>query len=332
MQYGEVISRSLSLVWRFKYLWLLAILGGADVSTGGFGGNFGNSFNSLNGGGSSRGGPGAGSPGNAGQAIGQFLQDNAGLIALGVVIVLVLALAWFLLSCVTTGALVRASAEHDAERPFGFGLAWRAGLGTFWSILGLKLLGLLYGVLVLLVVGGLVVLGVVSAVNNQTGTLAAVIAIGIVVLFAVVVVSIAVGLAFILATRAVVLEQRGAVAAVGRGFELLRTRLGRVLLVWLIQIGLALAGGLGLAIAIIPLVVVVGGIVFVVAVSGGPVAAALVGVPLGLLLVAVLVAAGGAVGAYLSTYWTLAFRRVEVEAAPRHVAWPPPAYPPPAAG
>jgi hypothetical protein len=329
MQYGQVISRSLSLVWRFKYLWLLAILGGADVTSGSYGGNFGNVGNAFNSGGSARGASGGSA--QAAQAVGQFLRDNAGLIVLGVLLLAILVLAWFLLSCITTGALVRASAEHDAERPFGLGLAWRAGLGTFWSVLGLKLLGLLYGLVVLLVLGTLVVLGIVSGVNNQTGTLAALIAIGVVVLFVVIVASVAIGLAFILAMRAVVLEQRGAVAALGRGFELLRSRLGRVLLVWLIQVGLALAGSFGLAIAIIPLVLVFGGIIFVAAAAGGLATGLLVGVPLGLVFLAALVVAGGALSAYLSTYWTVAFRRLEVE-TPSPVAWPPPAYPPPAAG
>ncbi|HEY4028374.1 MAG TPA: hypothetical protein VGO86_18250 [Candidatus Dormibacteraeota bacterium] len=329
MLYGEVITRAFSLMWRHKYLWLLAILGGADVGTGGFGGNFsglnnvGRGSNGLNG--------GAAIGGGQVPDVGRFLQDNAGLIAIGVALLLVLALAWFLLSCVTTGALVRASAEHDAERPFRLGLAWQAGVETFWSILGLRLLGLLYGLVVVGVIGLLVLLGVVSAVNNQSGALALVIAVGILVLFVVIVVSIALGLAFILATRAVVLERRGAVAALGRGFGLLRTRLGRVLLVWLIQIGLGLAAGIGIAIALIPVVLLGVGVAIIAATTRDPAPAIVIGIPVGLLFLALLVVIGGMVGAYLSTYWTLAFRRLELE-APRPVAWPPAAFPPPAAG
>ena len=41
------------------------------------------------------------------------------------VVLLLFSLAWMLLSSVTVGALVRAAAEHDAERPFSFGPAWR---------------------------------------------------------------------------------------------------------------------------------------------------------------------------------------------------------------
>jgi hypothetical protein len=335
MQYGELISRSLSLVWRHKYLWLLAILGGADVASGGFGGNFGsagNGLNGLNGGsGSTAGGPTG--PNEAAQAIGQFLQDNIGLIVIGAVLLVIVAIAWFLLSCVTTGALVRASAEHDADRPFGLGPAWRAGVGTFWTILGLRLIGLLLGVVVVALVATMVGLGVVLAANDQTAALAVVIAVGIVLAFAAIVAAILIGLVFILAVRAAVLEQRGAVAALGRGFQLLRMRLGRVLLVWIIQIALAIGAGLAIAVVLIPVILIAAGIVFVAAASGGPGVAVLVGIPFGLLVIAVAIVGGGLGGSYLSTYWTLAFRRLELE-APRPVAWPPAAYqpPPPAAG
>ncbi|HEY7198733.1 MAG TPA: hypothetical protein VIC57_00900 [Candidatus Dormibacteraeota bacterium] len=327
MQYGELISRSLSLVWRFKYLWLLAILGGADIGTGGFSGNFNNPGTLFGGSSPNNGGRGAPAVGDVGPQVSQFLNDWGWLIVLAAVALVVLALAWFVLSSITIGALVRASAEHDAERPFGLGMAWRTGLGTFWSIVGLRLLGLLWGLIVLAVFGTLFVLGLVTYLNGTTGGLAAVIAIGGVIGLLVIVVSILLGLAFTLATRAVVLEQRGPLSALGRGFGLVRARLGRVLLVWLLQIGLALAAGIAVAIVLIPVLLLAAGIVGVAAFTGGPGAAFAVGVPVGLVGLAVLIVVGGLAGAYLSTYWTLAFRRMELD-APKPVAWPPAAYPP----
>ena len=327
MQYGELITRSFSIVWRHKYLWLLAILGGADAGGNGFPGNFGNPFNGFN-----RGATGGTARGGFNSAdVSRFLQDNAGLIVFGALLLLLIAIAWFLLSCVTTGALVRASAEHDAERPFGLGLAWRTGLGTFWSILGLRLFGVLWTVLSLALIVGLIVLGVVTYLSGQSGALALVIAVGILLFLALVVAWIAVGIAFILATRAVVLEQRGAVAALGRGFQLLRARLGRVLLVWLLELGLALAAGIVLAIVLIPLSIFVALIVVAAGAAGGAGAAAVLAIPFGLLLLAALLVVGGVLGGYFSTYWTLAFRRMELD-VPRPAYWPPAPYPPQPAG
>jgi hypothetical protein len=336
MQYGELITRAFSIVWRHKYLWLLAILGGADVGTGGgFGGNFSGVGNSFNGGGSPSGTGPNGSPAglqDAASAFGQFLQDNVGLVVLVGLLAVVVVVAWWLLSCVTIGALVRATAEHDAERPFGLGLAWRTGLGTFWAILGLRLLGLLWTVLVLGVIALLVVLGLVSYANGQGGALALLVTIGLLLVVVLVLASIVVGIAFILGTRAVVLEQRGPVSALGRGFELLRSRLGRVLLVWLLQVGLGLAAGIGLLIVLIPFFLLGTAVVVGVGVAGGVGAAVVVATPLVLLLAAVGLVLGGVVGAYLSTYWTLAFRRMEVDAPRPVAAWPPSAYGPPRAG
>jgi hypothetical protein len=337
MQYGELITRSFSIVWRHKYLWLLAILGGADVGTGGgFGGNFNGLGNAFNGGGAPS---GTGAPGSsaglrdAGSAVGRFLQDDVGLIVLFGLLVLVLVVAFWLLSCLTTGALVRASAEHDAERPFGLGLAWRTGLGTFWSVLGLRLLGLLWAVLVVGAIVVVIVLGLVSFANGQNGALALVVTIGGLFVVVLLLASIVVGIALILGTRAVVLEQRGPVSALGRGFGLLRARLGRVLLVWLIQVGLGLAAGIGLAIVLIPFFLLGTAVAVGVGVAGGVGAAVVVAIPLVLLLAVLTLVLAGVAGAYFSTYWTLAFRRMELE-APRPVAaaWPPTAYGPPPAG
>jgi hypothetical protein len=334
MRYGELITRSFSIVWRFKYLWLLALLGGADVTSGGggFSGNIGNVGNLGNPSGGPSGGstvPGGLTGADAAEAFRQAmdaLAQVAGLLVLIGVVVAVLALAWFALSSVTTGALVRASAEHDAERPFGFGMAWRAGVRTFWPMVGLRLLALAYGLVVLAVAAGFVGLGVAAYLNRQDGLLGAVVVFGVLALLVVIVVSIVVGLALILATRAVVLEQRGPLSAVGRGLQLIRRRLGRVLLVWLLQIGLSLAAGIAIVVALIPVVLVGAALIGASAYAGGAPAALAVGIPFGLAALVVLVTIGVAVGAYLSTYWTLAFRRMEVD-APAPAPWPPAAHP-----
>jgi hypothetical protein len=338
MQYGELITRSFAIAWRRRYLWLLAMLGGADVTSGG-GFNFSGVGNAFSGGGSSSGtsAPASGSPASpaslqdAANALGGFLQDNLLTIVLVGVILLVVAVAWWLLSCVTTGALVRATAEHDAERPFGLGLAWRTGLGTFWPILGLRLIGLLWTIVVLGSIAGAVLLGISAYLSNQAAALGAVIAVGLLVGAVLVLASIPVGIAFILATRAAVLEQRGPLSALGRGFGLVWSRIGRVLLVWLLQVGLALAAGLGLAFVLIPVVLLLVAVVVAAGIAGGPGASVVVAIPMALLLFAVFLVVGAVVATYLSAYWTLAFRRMEID-APRPVAWPQAPYGPPRAG
>jgi hypothetical protein len=321
MQYGQLISRSLSIVWRHKYLWVLAILGGGDIGGSGFGSPGGNFRGATSGGSSAPGGPSS-------QQVSQFLQDNLGMIVTVLVIVLLLAVGWFLLSCITTGALVRASAEHDADRPFGFGLAWRAGLNTFLPILGLRLLGLVVGLIVVAIIGLLVLLGFLSANAGQSGALAAVVVAGVLFVLALIPTAIMAGIAFILATRSIVLEQRGTIASLGRALELVQARLGRTLLVWLIQVGLSLGAGLAIAIALIVVLLILGGVVVAIGVAAGVGAAIVVGIPVGLAVIAGLIVLGGMTNAYFSTYWTLAFRRLELDPPPV-AAWAPSGYPAP---
>ncbi len=322
MPYAQLITRSFSIMWNRRYLWLLAILGGADV--GGGGGGFGGQYSVPSSGGRSGGQPG------------QFISDNLGLVTAIVAAALLLALAWFFLSCITTGALVRASAEHDAERPFRAGLAWRVGLSTFWRILGLRLLEillvLLWLVVLLAVAGGFALLGYAAYSSGRGVALAGVIVVGVLAVLTMLVLLIPLGITFILATRSVVLELRGPVAAIGRGLRLLSKRLGRTLLVWLIQVGLSLATAVAIGLLAIILFVFAAVVLVGVGVAAGQGAAIVLGVLIGLVALAVLILLGGISGAYFSTYWTLAFRRLELDAPARAAYWQQPGYPPSPAG
>jgi hypothetical protein len=297
VRYGELITRSFSVVWSHKYLWLLAVLGGADVGDVGFAvvgaANFGGSF------------------------VSQVLPPSPWPIGLGIPLLLVI--GWFVISFATTGALVRASAEHDAVRPFALGPAWRAGLGAFRSILGLRMLQLLWVLLwassAATATGGLVLLGVQAYQLHQNLTLAVVIMVGLEVVVAAAVAWNLVGLAFVLAIRAVVLEQRGPTHAFRRGVQLIRARLGRVLVLWLLQFALASAGGSVQSLILFPAILVAASIVAVAGVAVGVVAALALGIPLGLALIGASMLLYAVLGCYLSTYWTLAFRRIEMRSS-----------------
>src|SRR5258705_12309191 len=158
MQYMDIVWRSFRISWRYKYLWLIAL----------FSGEGGGSFNFGSGGGGGGGGGAGGgtkSTGNIDTAAAQdqitrFLSDYAGLIVALVAAWLVLVVLLFILSAICEGATIRASAEHDAERPWGLRLSWRAGLHTLWAIVRFRLLLIALGLpLALLVIG--LVLGIV---------------------------------------------------------------------------------------------------------------------------------------------------------------------------
>jgi uncharacterized protein (DUF58 family) len=114
-----------------------------------------------------------------------------------------------------------------------------------------------------------------------------------------------------LALRAIVLEQRGILSALGRGIQLLSRRLGRVLLVWLLGVALGTAAGLAVGLAFLILIAID---IASFASLGIQVSLTLTAVLL-LVLVVVSPPFAGVVGTYFSTYWTLAFRKLELEPA-----------------
>src|SRR5260370_21190748 len=74
------------------------------------------------------------------QQVTTWLTDHIALVVALVVVYLILVVVFFILGAVCEGATVRGSAEHDAERPFGLGMAWRAGVARMWVMVRFRLL------------------------------------------------------------------------------------------------------------------------------------------------------------------------------------------------
>lgn len=320
MRYGEVLERSLWIFWRYRYLWLLGALGGGESVAGGGLGNFGVAGQ----------GPG-GSSDTAGALPDQlttqfqqwFLDSAPFLIVLAVLLALFL-LAYFVVSCVSLGATIRAAAEHDAERPFDLRLAWQAGLQTFLPILGLRLLGFLIALPALGLIGAVVLLAVISAFQARADGIVIAILAGLVLVPVLALAAIALGVVWTLAARSIVLEQLGVSRALRSGFEQLTHSLGRVALLWLIALGLSIVASLTAGIAAGVLLLPFLGVLAVTYATAGVFAALSTGAVLLTLYVVVVVLFNGAVGSFLTTYWTVAYRRLHLD--------PLPATPQPAAG
>jgi hypothetical protein len=321
MPYWQLVTRSFAITWRHKYLWLLALFAG---ESGG-----GVSFNSS----TSQPIGSTGGNGNAPdfstipQQISNWLGAHVLLLVAVSVVLILLAIAFFILAAVCEGALVRASAEHDAERPFGLRTAWRSGVATMGTIIRLRLLLLVLALPVLILLLALVLGLIVSIVNNNVGGIVAVSLISLLFIIAAIPYSIYLGFLNFLGARAAVLEQLGARAALVRGHRLVRKRLGRVLLVWLV--GIATAIGVGICAAIVLAILVVPAtLIAVVAFTTGKTVLWLGFAIIVLILVPVVLIVQGFVLAQGSTYWTLAFRRLEIDQAPAYGYAYPQAAPP----
>jgi len=303
MEYGEVLSRSWKIVWKHKVLWVFGILAGC---VGG------------NGGGSSGGG------GNTGYEVSggdlppemQRFANNLGqtisnipwwvflLIGLGI-----LALAALCIFLGFTGriGLVRGSrmADEGAQR-LGLGELFSASLPYFWRMFGLNLLvGLAIGLALLIIMVPFVLLAL--------GTLGVALLCLLPLLCVIFILVWAVAVVLELANVALVSDDLGIMAALGRGWETARANLGPVLVMALV---LGIGGwlvGLIFALPVILVVLPAGlGVIFgELAGSRGVLATGLVtaGVCLAV-YVPVLILAQGILTAYVQSAWTLTYRRL----------------------
>jgi hypothetical protein len=314
--YWELVTRSFRISWRHKYLWLLALFAGE--SAGGF--NFGFSAPPR-----TNGNNNAPNLAAINQQVSHWLAVNFGLIVAASVAIVLIAIAFFVLAAMCEGAVVRAAAEHDAERPFGLGWAWRGGRATMGTMIRFRLLLIALGLPVLAVFIGLAV-GLVAAIAGRNGAVIAVLVL-IGILFVLVALVYVVALYFIgrLGARAVVLEQLGATAALSRGYGLLTKRLGRVLLVWLVSVVVGIV--LGICFAIVGAILAAPAVIIAIgAYASGSSAWLLVIVLAALILLPILLVIQAFMAAQSSTYWTLAFRRLEID-QPRAYAYMSPSLP-----
>jgi hypothetical protein len=308
VQYWEIVTRSFAIAWRHKYLWLLAVFAG---ESGGASFNYSAPFQPSGKGGTSQ------NLTSIPQQVATWLSQNIGLVVVIAVLFLVLAIAFFILAAVCEGALVRAAAEHDADRPFGLRLAWRTGVSTMGTIIRFRLLLIALALPVFIVVAAFVGGFVFAIVSGNTGLAVALGLLGFLILLVSFLYVLYLGFLDRLGTRAAVLEKVGARAALVRGHRLLRKRLGRVLLVWLLSIAVGIAVGIcaAIALAIVVLPVTVAGIA---AYASGSAFLWIVIIVGTVIFLPIAFVVEGFVITQSSTYWTLAFRRLETDQAPAY--------------
>jgi hypothetical protein len=212
-----------------------------------------------------------------------------GIVAVIVIVVMfAVAVALWVVSTISRGGLIAGVSAVDEGQASSFSRAWNAGWRRGWRLLGIGVLPAIPALI-------LVVVAIVSAVA-YTGTarivgpefgIPNVGAIGIVVAAAsclLVPIALVLGLLQTFANRACMLEDLGVFGSYRRGVEVLFQNFGPAVVLFLIQIGI------GIAIAIVGF---------------------LPGILLALCCVLwpLLILVQGAISAYFSTIWTLAWRR-----------------------
>lgn len=317
MPYWDIVGRAFRISWHHRYLWLIAFFSGESGGGGSFSYSNGNQFNLRPGEAGRLGTPDFGA---VQSQVVAWLQANAGLIAVLVLLWLVLVVGFFLLGGACEAALVRASAEHDAERPFDLRAAWQAGTGRMWVIVRLRLLLLALGLPVAILFGGLIVGALIEGFGGHAG--AAVAFVLGALLVGLLSLPYVVYLSFLdrFGARAAVLELVEARASLARAHHLLFKRPGRSLVVWLLSIAVSI--GAGFVVGIVAAIVVLPLLGVGYFAAAGAVSWLWVAL-IAAIALPVLVVVSAFLSALLSTYWTLAFRRLDVEYPPPYAYAPP---------
>ena len=280
MEYGKILSRSVNIVWQNKFLIVLGIL--AALGSGSFGGG---------GGGGGGGGDSSQSFGELGQ-LPEFDQAIAGL-AVGVIIalicvILVIAIAFWAISTIARGGMIAGVDTIESGEKSSFRQAWSAGWQRAWTLLGIGILPALPG-LVLFVVG-LLALGAYGGFfalfGEELSPAFGAAGLGIIVVLCLCILIPVILVLSILrnfAERAAMLENLGVIDAYRRGTRVLMANLGEAIILFILQIAIFIVLGI---------LLFVPGIFLALCCCLWP-----------LLLVV-----QGAISAFLSALWTLAWR------------------------
>ena len=322
MNHINILKRSLNISINYRALWIFGIL--LALTAGGGGGNGGgggsshvdqSNFNGNN--------PFGGFPPITPAVTNTIIAIGVGLVCF----ILILTVAGTIVRYVSETALIRMVDEHEKS---GEKLTIRQGFGLGWSRAAWKmfLMDLLVGLsfmvafFLLLALSALPLLFWLTK-NTPLQIVGTVISGGLIllVIFATLIVALAVGLIMLFARRACALEDLGVRASIRRGYEMVKQRLGDVLLMGVMMFGIGLAWALVTIPIILAILVaaallgglpalLVGSIVGLFASGNTPwIVAAIVGTPI--FLIAVIIPGaliGGWQKVFSTTAWTLTYR------------------------
>ena len=316
MSYGELIKDAFWITLRNRYLWFFGFFVG-----GTFGANFpsgGGGFNSDD----------FDFERSGAAPFGAQIAASDTILIVGLVLLgLLLLLVFIALNIVSNGGLADSVYALDRGASRRFSSTWRAGTSRFWRVLGYYILFFLIGLALFiavvipfaLLVGGVFLLTESTGVRVLVGILG-----GLAGVLAMIVVFVVLSIVAQFALREIVVQEAGVIGSFGGGFRLFRDNLGKSVLVWLINIGLTIAAGVALILALLVIGLVLFLPTIMLATQDLSTAALVTGIVAGVILLPIVIVASAALSTFFHSYWTLAYLRItspdDREAAQAEVA------------
>jgi len=332
----KILKRALTITINYRVLWIFGILLAIFAGGGGGGGNGGGSGSS---GGSNTGNPNFNwqDPFNGQnpftelqkQLTPEIINTAIGVAIALACIILVLSIIGTIVRYVSETALIRMVDQHENS---GEKLTVREGFRLGWSRAAWRmfLMDLLTGLVSLVIFLAALIIALLPLLvwltkSTPLQVLGTVVSVGLILLvvFATILTVLALGLVLLFARRVIALEDLGVVESLRRGYTLVRARLGDIILMAVIMFGVGILWALlmipvFLAVFIVAAVIaglpalLVGGVAGLFAQGATPwIVAALVGVPLLLVVIAIPMSlVGGWQQVFSSSAWTLTYREV----------------------
>jgi len=290
--FGEVLTRAWQIIWKHKILWIFGVFAGCSRGGGGGsgGGGGGNGFDF------------SGQPPFSGDQvfnqIGQWVSENLWIFVVIAIVVLILVVLAILLGTIGRIGLIKGTyqAEQGTEK-LVFGELFSGSMPYFWRVFGLSLL---IGLVFLVILIPFIFFGVITA------------GIGMVCLLPLICILIPIGLVVGViieqANAAIVLDDLSMMDGLRRGWEVVRSNIGPVLLMAIILAVIGFVVGLVIA---IPIFVTVFPVMLAYFAGGGESNTPwiLLGVCVFLYLPIALVLQG-IMTAYIESAWTLTYMRL----------------------
>jgi hypothetical protein len=281
IDYWDLVTRSLRIAWKYKFLWFFGF------------------FAASGGGGNSTGWREESAP-----WLRDFFTTHPYAFVMLIMAIVILALVFIVMSVICTGGLIRSSSMANRGEPISFSQTWRAGLSTFWRLLGLSVLA----VVALFAVSIACAVPIVLSVMGGAPGIAIALVIGAILFLPYVAFLFILTFTVTYAEREIVLGGADIFSAIRAGWELARAWIGKSLMVWLVMLLSGLAYTMGLV-----LVLLVIAIPFVLIGIGNLFLALVLGIPIGIVIIVV---ASGWYGTYSYSVWTLAYEQLKGASAP----------------
>lgn len=303
--YGSLITDTLKLAWRHRFLWFFGLFAGSSTSFGGWSCNFQSDFESeeLD-------------TGAVTSEISDWVTAHTNLVIAIIIAAVAIALLLWLWSLICQGAVIATVRDINAGKPASFSTAWHYGKQNFTRLLIFNLFLALIALGVILIVFTSIIFMVFAAPSlsflwsflREAWLL--LIPLGLVMIVGFFALYVLISLIILFAMRAVVLDANRPLAALRRGWRLLDGNFGTTLLVFLLSYALGIAGSIIMVFALIA-AAIPAVIAWIIAFATGfSLATILIAACISLLAPSAFLVALAAVNTYFSAYWTTAYIRL----------------------